>query len=227
MQPYIFPYIGYFQLINAVDKFVIYDDVNYIKQGWINRNNILINGVKSMFTIPLEGAGSNKLIYELAPKNLAYWNKNFIKTIEQNYKKAPFFSKAFDIVRTVFDSNYASISELNYCSIKSVVEYLDIKTQLIKTSRIYENKDLQSEKRVIDICLKERAEEYINAIGGTSLYSRDNFLERGLKLCFLKSDPIVYHQSNKFCIQDLSMIDVMMFNSPAVISGYLAKYKLI
>ena len=95
MQPYFLPYIGYWQLLNAVDKYVIYDDVNYIKGGWINRNRILINKEPKYFNVKLNGASPNKLINEVEVSNDNIWQKKLLKTIEENYKKAPFLKKFF------------------------------------------------------------------------------------------------------------------------------------
>ena len=95
MQPYLFPYIGYFQLINAVDTFVVYDDVNYIKKGWINRNSILVNEKPFLFTVDLKEVSQNKLINEITIDENSNWKKNILRTIELSYKKAPFFFRNF------------------------------------------------------------------------------------------------------------------------------------
>ncbi|MDR6194877.1 WbqC family protein [Siphonobacter sp. SORGH_AS_0500] len=95
MQPYLFPYIGYFQLLNAVDKFVIYDDVAFINRGWINRNSILNNGKAQLFTVPLKEASQNKLIHEISIDTDQKWRDKLLKTIQQNYKKAPHFAAVF------------------------------------------------------------------------------------------------------------------------------------
>lgn len=97
MQPYLFPYIGYFQLLNAVDMFVVFDDVNFIKKGWINRNNILVNRQKYLFTVPLKDASQNKLIKEVQIADDG-WQEKFLKTVAQSYKKAEFFDEAFALI---------------------------------------------------------------------------------------------------------------------------------
>jgi len=230
MQPYVFPYLPYFQLINAVQKFVIYDDVTFIKQGWINRNNILINGKPYLFTIPLEKASSFNIIRQtkLSPKLYPIWVDKFVQTIEQNYKKAPFYEKTASIIKKVLSNDYEFISELAYESLTSIAQYLKIDTEFIQSSTIYQNSELKSQARIIDICKKEKADHYINLIGGQELYSKNEFQEQGLTLSFIKSNTISYSQfkQNEF-VSWLSIIDVLMFTDPDTIKKMLNNYELI
>src|ERR1039458_5451183 len=165
MQPYFLPYIGYFQLMNAVDKFVVLDDVNYINKGWINRNNILVNGKANLFAIPLKEASQNKLINEISVVDEAKWRTKLLKTIELSYKKAPFFAIVYPMIEEIINSGNSKISDLNYYSLVRINNYLDLNTEIVSTSSIYKNSDLKAEKRIIDICLKEHASIYINPIG--------------------------------------------------------------
>ena len=229
MQPYFMPYIGYFQLINAVDKFIIYDDVNYIKQGWINRNNILLNGQGYLFSIPLKDASSFKKINEIEI-NLALflkWKEKFFKTIDSAYKKAPFYEEVTIILKRILDSNNNKINELIYTSLVEVCIYLSIKTQIEKTSSVYNNSALQKEERLIDMCKKESANIYINPIGGQELYHKEYFLKNNIDLLFIKSKSLNYKQYNNNFVAWLSIIDVLMFNSPGAISEMLNQYELI
>lgn len=229
MQPYLFPYIGYFQLVNAVDKFVIYDDVSFIKQGWINKNKILVNNAAYAFSVPLKNVSSfvhinNTLVDD---KMYDHWKKKFFRTLEQAYGKAPFFKTVVEGIKTVFENNPTSIARLALSSIDFVCNYLDIKTEIVPTSSVYNNMHLKSENRVIDLCKKENARVYINAAGGIDIYSGDNFLREGIQLYFLQHRKISYHQFNKEFIPFLSIIDVMMFNSSAEISSMLDDFELI
>jgi hypothetical protein len=226
MQPYIFPYIGYFQLINAVDKFVVYDDVNYIKQGWVNRNKILLNQKEFLFTVPLKDASSFKKIFEVELNSNLYfsWKEKFKKTIIQAYSKAPFFNDGLNIITSVIDAKYNNIAELARASILNVCDYLSIKPQFVSSSAIYENNYLSSQNRVIDICLREKATTYINAKGGMALYSKDDFEIKKLELKFISSDPISYSQSGENFVPWLSIIDVIMFNDIETIKGFLKDF---
>jgi hypothetical protein len=227
MQPYIFPYIGYFQLINAVDKFVIYDDVNFINRGWINRNRILVNGKDSLFTIPLKDASQNKLINEIDTNWDAAWKNKFLKTIEQSYKKAPFYKEGLEIIEKTFTIEELNTSSVIFNNLKVICEYLDIKTELVASSTIYQNTDLKAQERILYICLQEKANHYINPIGGLELYDKAYFESKNIKLNFIKAKPVVYSQFKNEFVPWLSMIDVLMFNSKEKIQEFLKEYELV
>lgn len=227
MQPYLFPYIGYFQLINAVDKFVIYDDVNFINKGWINRNRILVNGKAYLFTVPLKDASQNKLIRDIEVADDGNWRSKFLKTIEMSYKKAPYYDSIFPIISKIILSASKSISELIKQSIIEINQYLSIGTIIQDSSTIYDNRHLKAEDRIIDICRKEGADQYINPSGGTDLYSKERFKEEGIELLFLKPKPVNYKQFDNDFVPWLSIIDVLMFNSKETVGEYLLAYFLI
>lgn len=226
MQPYFFPYIGYWQLINAVDKYVVYDDVNYIKGGWINRNNILLNGGKHLITIPLEKASPFKLINEISVTGNEVLKNKLIKTIKSAYIKAPFYEQVMPQIETLIFEN-SSISELNFNIILTIQKYLDIQTEIFLSSQIKKNNELKGQDKVIDIVHIMGAEEYINAMGGQELYSKDNFAKEKIKLSFLKPNEIIYKQFKNIFVPNLSIIDVMMFNSPEQIKDMLDDYTLV
>ena len=229
MQPYFFPYIGYFQLINAVDKFVIYDDVAFIKQGWINRNRILINGVDYMFSVPLKDVSSYRLINDtLIHKELFNrFKAKFSKQLEQAYSKLPFFDTVYDLIQQVLNRENKSIGQLAVNSLKSVCHCLSIDTVLIDTSVVYQNNNLQAQSRVLDICKKEDANVYINLSGGVELYQNSVFANNGIELLFIKPKPISYKQLNNEFVPWLSIIDVLMFNSAEEVKAMLNKWEFV
>lgn len=231
MQPYLFPYIGYFQLINAVDKFVVYDDVNFIKQGWINRNSILVQDKSYLFTLPLTNQSSYSKINEISINDKLYesWKTKILRTLEQSYKKAPFFSDSLMLTKEILNGNVENVTISNYNTncLKIISNYLGIKTEIIDSASIYLNSDLKGQNRILDICLKEQAVQYINPIGGMELYDKEVFKGAGIELNFLKTDTIIYNQFGKDFIPFLSVIDVMMFNSPENINKMLDNYKLL
>ena len=228
MQPYVFPYIGYFQLISAVDKFIIYDDVNYIKQGWINRNKILLNGESYLFTIPLAGASSFKRIKDTRLNKRAYkdWVIKFYKTVDTVYCKAPYYNNVLSLLKNVFDKEVIDIGELATNSIKTTLSYLDVHTEIDSSSGVYSNQRLSGKERVIDICLKEKAAFYINAQGGADLYDKEYFQSYNINLQFIKPGTIVYKQFENEFVSSLSIIDVMMFNPVQGIKTMLKNYTL-
>jgi len=228
MQPYIFPYIGYFQLVHSVDRFVMYDDVSYIKQGWINRNKILLNGQEHIFTVPLKNASSfvtiantelNKPLYDI-------WCSKFLKTLTQAYLKAPYYTAVNNLVSSILNCKHDTIGQLASASIVDVSKYLGITTQFIATATCYDNNELKAQDRVIDICKREQATAYINPIGGKELYSKEDFAANGITLNFVKTHKITYSQLNNEFVPWLSMIDVLMFNDTATIMGFLNAFDL-
>ena len=227
MQPYIFPYIGYFQLINAVDKFLIYDDVNFINKGWINRNRTLNNGKESLFSIPLKEASQNKLINEIQVNWDNVWKSKFLKTLEQCYKKAPFYQEALSIIEQTLQVDNEPISKVIEQNLRLICDYLSIKTELVSSSAMYQNTHLKAQERVLDICLQENATQYINPIGGLELYDAGFFNVKSIKLNFIKSKPIEYLQLKNEFVPWLSMIDVLMFNSKEKIIEFLYNYELL
>ncbi len=226
MQPYLFPYIGYFQLLNAVDKFVIYDDVAFINRGWINRNCILNNGKSQLFTVPLKDASQNKLIHEISIDSDQKWREKLLKTIQQNYKKAPHFAEVFPLVERILQQPESNVSTAIYQSLRMICEYLYIDTPIIETSRIYNNAHLKAQERILDICLQEKADHYINPTGGRELYDRELFAENGIKLNFIRANEVPYPQFTNEFVPWLSIIDIMMFNSLEQIHELLKTYTL-
>lgn len=224
MQPYFLPYIGYFQLINSVDKFICYDDVNYINKGWINRNNILFNGQKKIFTISLSGASQNKLINEI---EISDDFDKFIKTIRLNYFKAPYFNETMEVIEKIkyFDNRNLSLFIKN--SLELILDYLNITTELLLSSEIPKDNNLKGQNKILAICKELNATSYINPIGGVELYNKDDFKKEGIRLDFIKASPIVYKQFNNDFVPWLSIIDVLMFNSVAEVNEMLDKYELM
>jgi hypothetical protein len=230
MQPYLFPYIGYFQLLAAADLFVLYDDVHYIKKGWINRNRILLQGAEHVFTLPCLNVSQNKLINEV----LVDWSSKELRkvqtTLEAAYRKAPFFEQVYPLVQDVLAlRGPASIAEVAGQSIRAVCAYLGIKTPVVTSSqRPYQNTHLSKGHRLVDIVQQEGGDQYLNAIGGEALYTKDFFAHHNIALHFVKSLPIQYEQPvpNKGFVPWLSIIDVLMYNKKEDITTFLQAYQL-
>ena len=224
MQPYFMPYIGYWQLMAAVDTYVIYDDVNYIKKGWINRNNILVNNDKQMFTISLNGASQNKLINEIT---IADDFTKLRKTIHMAYHKAPYYNEVVALLDKIFSYQSSNLADFIANSIELVCQYLDIQTKIIMSSDIEKDNSLKGQDKILEICKLLNADTYYNAIGGQELYDTSVFEKENIKLCFLKSDIPEYSQYKNAFVPGLSIIDVLMFNSPIEVKQMLTNYKLI
>lgn len=207
MQPYLFPYIGYFQLINSTDLFLIYDDVNFIKQGYINRNNILTANGKARITFPVQSVSSNKLIKELSYSERT---EKPLKTIEQSYSKAPYYNSIFPLIKETLETNDRAIADTCLKSYKLIFAYLGIDKKLIKTSEIEYDRERPAQDRLIELCHKFNAKTYINASGGRELYKKEDFLREGIELKFINTLPIKYQQGNNDFIPNLSIIDILM-----------------
>lgn len=226
MQPYVFPYIGYFQLMQSVDLFVFYNDVNFIKKSWINRNRILLGGADHMFTIPCAAVSQNSLICDT---RIAEDDKPILKilqTMRQSYKSAPFFSEAFPLVERVLTGSYQYIDQMAIASCREVAVYLGMSTRFEESKGRYGNETLKREHRLIDICHKENLTNYVNAIGGKEIYTKDFFAEKGVFLQFLKPRTISYQQLTTNFVPWLSIIDVLMFNSREQVMKLLDEYDL-
>ncbi|HRP58356.1 WbqC family protein [Agriterribacter sp.] len=227
MQPYFFPYIGYFQLIKAVDKFVVYDNIEFTKKGWIHRNRILVNGKDAYISVMLKKDSDYLHVKErVLSEEFEKEKDRIMRRIEGTYKKAPFFSETISLIREITGYNDRNLFNYIYHSIKQLRNHLDIDTELIISSEIAINHDLKGREKVIGICKELDATHYINPIGGIELYNKKEFSENGIELSFLKTREINYKQLDNEFIPWLSVIDVLMFNGKEKTKKLLDEYDL-
>ena len=226
MQPYMFPYIGYFQLIRSVDKFVFLDDVSFRKQGWINRNRILVNGQPHAFCVPVVDASQNRKINQTQIGSSTKWQNKLIRTISLYYKRAPQYREVMPLVERVVTSGAVTISELAIESVESVCQYLNMRTNFTKSAARYSNDHLRGQDRILDICNKEDANVYVNRPGGRSLYSRESFSEKGVDLRFIRTLSFDYRQFSETFVDNLSIIDMLMFNDKVTTLLCLDRFEL-
>jgi hypothetical protein len=222
MQPYFLPYLSYFQLMAAADKFVIYDDVNFIKGGWINRNRIQLNNREYLFTVPLAAASRNRLINEIELAEGTSWKRKLTGTIEQAYRSAPQFEQVWPLIREIIIHPARKLSAYLLHGLTVIKSYLDIPTLLVLSSSVYQNRHLHGEERVLDICRREKASTYINAPGGRGLYLPENFRRQNIALYFLKPNLVESPQFRP----SLSLVDVLMFNSGPNVKRFLSQAEL-
>jgi hypothetical protein len=213
MQPYFCPYIGYFQLMNAVDKFIVYDNIEFTKKGWINRNRILVDGKDSYISLTLKKASdylfiNKRYLSDSWPEE----RKKMLNKIRESYRKAPHFEKVYELIEKIVLNEENNLFGFIFNSLKMIKEFLGIHTPFIISSSLKMDHSLKAEKKVMEICKAVNSNIYINPIGGIGMYEKENFKKDGIDLFFLKTDDITYSQfGNKF-IPSLSIIDVMMFN---------------
>ncbi|MDR4989116.1 MAG: WbqC family protein [Bacteroidales bacterium] len=225
MQPYFFPYTGYFQLINAADIFVFYDDVHYINRGWINRNKILINDQARYITVQLKSASQNKRINQI---EILDNRDKLLKSIALAYKQAPYYQEVMPLLEACLGADVKHIAGLAALSVRAVCDYLGIKREFLFSGVQFQNTvEERGADRLISIARQCGAPNYINAIGGKELYSKEYFRNKGISLCFVQPELTGYRQFNDTFVPGLSIIDVLMFNSAEETRSMLNNYTLI
>ncbi len=250
MQPYFFPYIGYFQAIIGVDKYIIYDNLNFIKEAWMNRNGYLLKKWQSLlFYRTLKKKSSYKKIYEIELIESNNWRKKILHSIFLNYKKAKYFDEVYPLIEFVVNYPTSKLTELNYLSITQVCKYLRVTTAIEIGSEKYVDLESKLERdvldkndfpgisitnlerktlRVLSICKNENADTFINSIGGRSLYSKQEFKKNGISLYFVNTNSdLIYNQLSKTFIPGLSIIDLIMNCGKEGSISYLNKYSLV
>ena len=225
MQPYFFPYIGYWQLINAADAFIIYDNIQYTKKGWINRNRFLQNGHDALFTIPLK---KDSDFLNVKDRYIAdtFDKQKLIAQLRAAYLKSPEYNNVMPLIENCILYAINNLFDYIFYSVKNVCNYLDIKTKFHISSQIDINHGLKGQDKVIELCKKMNASVYINPVGGRELYSKEAFKNNAIELKFLESTEVKYAQFNHEFVPWLSIIDIMMFNSKGKISEFLNLYKI-
>lgn len=227
MQPYFLPYIGYWQLIQAVDKFVVLDDVNYINRGWINRNRIADKGEPHWMTLPLVGASQNRLISEINLLPDDGWKSRLIKKVEDSYRGEPLFQPTMQVFREVVQCAQGNLSVYLAASIQRICDLLGLAAEIIPTSRIFPKEDLKGQHRILDICIRLGADEYLNPPGGRDLYDSELFAGRGIKLMFLGApQPDLGLKSGSQGGETLSILDTIMMNPMEVIRAAVSNLKI-
>jgi hypothetical protein len=228
MQPYFLPYMGYFHLLNSVDEFVIYDNIQYTKKGWINRNRILVNGKDKLISLPLK-KGSDYL--NVIDRKLSdNWNVEKVKLlnlIKSSYKKSPQYSIIFPIIEKCIQLSDNNLFNFILNSLTQLNSFLEIDTKVIISSTINIDHTLKSKDKVIAICKNLNATTYINAIGGQELYNVKDFKNHELDLKFIKSSLLNYKQYKNEFIPWLSILDILFFNEKQDIIKHLNEYTLI
>ena len=225
MQPYFLPYLGYWQLMRAADRFVVYDDVNYIKNGWINRNRLLINGAPAYITAPLYLASPYKKICEVELQQSA-WRAKLVRMVENTYRRAPFFGEVFPVIAQVIEHPGQNLADYVTNQLRVLAGFLGMKAELVATSRGYGNGALAGEARVLDICRREGAGVYVNLQGGKALYDAAAFRAAGTELRFIAMRALPYPQRSAGFVPNLSIVDALMELGPAGIQEHLDAFEL-
>ena len=248
MQPYFMPYLGYFQAIAAVDKYIIYENLTFIKDAWMNRNRLVQkNGTILQINVPLLHKSSNSLISEILIDNSQKWSEKILKMLVLNYKGARYYEEVYNLIKEIFSIRYDTLHQLNSVSIIKIARYLDIDTEIVFDNSNYiefeeklssfddysmfpnleKTKPIKKVARVLEMCSRENSKYFINAIGGHELYSKEEFKQYGIDLYFIKMDNIEYKQFSNEFIPNLSIIDVLMHNGKEGTKELLNRYTLV
>jgi hypothetical protein len=248
MQPYFFPYLGYFQLIHAVDKFILYDNLNYIKYGWVNRNRVPINQAPRFFIVPVSNKSSYQKIRDIRIDPDSIWKKKFLKLVFYTYRRAPYFEEVYALVEQIVGVEHDRLAALNAAAVRALAGFLDIRAAIVSDVSHYEwlEEELEAETsetnsfylrtqglsdtktiRVLCICRAERADTFVNAIGGQALYDKAIFGRNAIDLHFVKTLPHSYEQGPHEFIPGMSIIDVLMHCGRAGTRRLLDRYELV
>lgn len=227
MQPYFFPYLGYFQLIRNCDVFVLHDDVQYIKSGWVNRNRILVNGAPAYLTLPvLRGASRlniNQRSYQLEEKVV----QRIVRRLDAAYREAPHFEPTMSLLRELLAFEDPNVAAFNGNLIRRISAHLGLAARIVESSALAKEAGLRQEERVIDICRVVGATKYVNSMGGVGLYSTGGFARKGIDLGFLEPGISGYRQFGGPHVPHLSVIDALMFNDRDGVRRLLAEFSLV
>jgi len=250
MQPYFFPYIGYFQVIHAVDKYLLHGGLPYLKKGWVNRNRILGPDGKAVYVnAEVRARSSHTRIDDIELVPSRYWRDKFLRAVSYNYRKSPFFEEVYALIESAMAADTHRLSDLNRRCILSVCDFLGIRTAIETAEkryaaledRLWQREDegsaplpgdrpcapVRKVARILEICRQEGADTFVNAIGGRALYDKAEFRRNGVDLFFVEMQPFTYPQSAPRFVPDLSIIDVLMACGRARTGELLASYRLV
>ncbi|NVI82256.1 hypothetical protein CSQ94_14305 [Janthinobacterium sp. BJB312] len=218
MQPYFLPYIGYFQLIAAADLFIVYDNIKYTKKGWINRNRMLLNDGDALFSVPLKNASDQLDVCEreISPQFDA---EKLLNQFRGAYRRAPYLRETMALLETIVRHPAVNLFDFLLHSLVQTCAHLGITTPLRRSSDIGIDHALKGQDKVLALCQATGADHYINPIGGLQLYREADFLAKGIALEFLQSRLHPYPQGGGEFVPWLSIVDVMMFTSPAFLQA--------
>ncbi|HUE91246.1 WbqC family protein [Pseudomonas sp.] len=223
MQPYFFPYLGYFQLARSVEHFVFLDDVAFIKRGFIQRNRILLNGVPFQFSVAVRQASQNRAINE---HEFVGDFSVFHQQLRHAYARAPYFTEVFALVEALCHDHELNVAHKAAASVCLVFDYLGLPLQSSFASELALG-ELAGETRILAICRQMQAQAYHNAIGGRSLYDGHHFTEQGVQLRFVEPHLAAYPQAGGEFVAGLSILDVLMYNAPQDVCRMLDDYRLL
>ena len=229
MQPYFIPYIGYFHLLKSVDILVLYDDIQYTKKSWINRNYLLFGEKKEYITLPLVNDSD---FLNIAERSVSpTWSIDsikYIRKIQSFYNKRKNFYNGIELCKNIFNYEDTNLFNFIYYSIQKICLEMRIDTNIMISSKLGDFSVFKGKEKVIQICKVLNAKKYVNAIGGTVLYDKNYFDFHGVDLKFIKSNFAYYEQSNNNFVPGLSIIDLIFsINNKIEMQQQINNYEFI
>ena len=216
MQPYFLPYIGYFSLIKETDRWIIFDNTQYKKQSWGNRNRILKMGEGwTWINIPVKKHSRETFYMNIEIRNELEWKNKIIRQFEYYKQKAPYYKKVIKLIDEIISPEFDYLVDLNIHSMVKICEYLNIPFEYVRLSEL----DLQIDKVKnsgdwgLQICKIMNAKSYINPYMGHFMFNQKDWDTEGIKLQFLMNRNLKYSQKRNIFEEKLSIIDVLMWNS--------------
>lgn len=225
-QPYFLPYLGYWQLMAAVDRFVVYDNIEYTKKGWINRNRFLQHGEAAYFTVPLKKGSDFQTV---AKRQIAgdFDREKLLRSLWASYRRAPHFAAVSPVIERIIQAPLENLFEYLHHSLGEIARYLEIATPMVVSSTIAIDHTLRAEQKVIALCQAVGADRYVNPVGGQALYRPAAFKAEAIQLGFISPRPIAYPQYGDPFVANLSILDVLMFNSQAAVRRMLSEVDVV
>ncbi len=230
MQPYFFPYVGYYSLIKKTDEFIIFDTVQFIRHGWIERNRILKpNEGWQYIQVPLVKNKREVLINELEIRNSEPWRDKLKAQLHHYKKRAPYYSDCMDVIDSCIALQTDSIVELNEKILKVTCQYFDIKfeSQIFSKMDLVINEVKEADEWALNISKAMGAKEYINPPGGKDFFNKEKYLQNDIELTFLGNNIQQYKQRRETFEPGLSIIDLMMFNDVTSINELIDDTKIV
>lgn len=229
MQPYVFPYVGYFSLVQACDRFVFFDDVNHRPRGWVHRNRILLGGRDHLFTVPLAGASQNGWIVDTRLHDLAAFRRSFISLLQQAYRRAPHHDAGMDYVEQVLAADCTTIAELGQRSVELACRRIGLERPFLCASQAFAvSRGIGRSERLMAITRALGATRYVNSIGGRALYEPGDFEAHGLELAFVEPQLRPYAQVGaQAFVPGLSIIDLFMHLDATEVRRHVAAFSCL
>ncbi len=227
MQPYFFPYLGYYGLLVAADVFVAYDNVQFEKHGWVNRNRILRDGGPEWWTAPVAAAPLASTIAERRYHDWERQRARLLARLRDRYRRAPRRDDALDLGAAAMDPDQHAVADANLHGLRTIAATLGLRARIVRASDVPHDVHLRGQDRVLAICAALGADTYVNAIGGTTLYDADAFAARGVALRFLRPRPEPYAQGGEGFVPNLSIIDALMFLPVDEVARRVAQFDLV